>query len=557
LTAIRDRIWPILAFVALVSLVVGCTQPPSEGPTNRTTTEIDPNGELITNVGSEPDTIDPQKESFVDEIGHTMKVFEALMTFDVKTGKPIPAAARDNPTVSADGKAYTFTLRDGLKYSDGRAVTAADFKYGFTRLCDPATAGNYAFTGYIIVGCEAWNRMEPRRDDPARLAAAKKTFQDAITVNGSEITFNLTDPAPYFPLIAGLWVGVPTREDMVTKGGATWTEPATYIGNGPFVMREWKHSDHFVYVRNPNYRNPPKLAKWTNVMINEGAVAFAAYRNNDIDVYGIVAEDLRQIQGDPQLSKEKADAPGSCTFYMSFNLTKAPFDDPNVRMAFAKSFDRDNYVNDVQKVGTAALSFIAPGLPGHDAQDAAQKFDAPLAKALLAQATPTAQAALRSVKVTYASNARAKTRLEWFQQQWKSNLGIDITLDPVDATTFRSLVKRLETIPQISFLGWCADYYDQQNWLTTVFSSKTTVTPTGYRSAAFDDLVFTADKESDQRRRDDLYLQASRVLSKDAPAAWVYYDANPVLIKPWVKNLYLTALGFELARFTDVYVTKH
>jgi ABC-type oligopeptide transport system substrate-binding subunit len=89
-----------------------------------------------------------------------------------------------------------------------------------------------------------------------------------------------------------------------------------------------------------------------------------------------------------------------------------------------------------------------------------------------------------------------------------------------------------------------------------VFHSQSTVTRVGYNNPQFDKLVTDGDKEPDLKKRDDLYQQASRLLSQDAPAAWIYYDANPVLEKPWVKNYYLTSLGFEEARFTDPYVTK-
>ena len=557
MTQTRSRIWPLLSLLTLVGLVVGaCTQQGGGPSTGGGAGAADPNGELVTNMGTEPATIDPQVESFVQEIGVTMKVYEALMTFDLKTGKPIPAAAKDMPKVSSDGKSYTYTLRDGLKYSDGKALSANDFKYGWQRLCDPATAGEYAFTGYVVAGCEAWNSMDPKKDDPAKLAAAKKTFLDSITVSGSDISFKLTDPAPYFNAIAGLWVGVPTREDQVTKGGDKWTEPATYIGNGPFIMSEWKHQEKIVYTRNPNYRNPAKLAKWTSVMINEGAVAFAAYRNNELDIYPVAAEDLRTVDGDADLKKQVVDGPGSCTFYVGFNNKKDPFTDKNVRVAFAKSFDRDAYINDVQKIGKPATSFISPGIPGYDSGDTFQKFDVAAAKAALAQASPAATAALASLKLTYSSSARNKTRLEWFQNQWKTNLGVNATLDPVDSTTFTQLVKKPETLPVMFLLGWCADYYDQQDWLTTVFSSKASSGRVGYTSKQFDDLVFAADKEPDPKKRDDMYQQASRLLSSDAAAAFIYYDATKILQKPWVKDYSITALGFEGQHWTDVYVTK-
>ena len=557
----RGRIWPLLSLVTLLAVIVGaCTQQGGGPTTGGGSDQADPNGELVTNMGSEPDNIDPQQSSFVEEIAVNMKVFEALMTFDVKSGKPIPAAAKDQPKVSADGKTYTYTIRDGLKYSDGKAVTANDFKYGWQRLCDPATAGNYAFTGYIVVGCEAWNNMDPRKDDPAKLAAAKTAFLDNIKVSGNDISFSLTDQAPYFNSIAALWVGVPTREDKVTKGGEKWTDPATFIGNGPFVLSEWKHNEKMVFTRNPNFKTAsgatPKLAKWTQAMINEGSVALAAYRTDELDIYGITAEDLRTIDGDAGLKAQKVDGPGQCTFYVGFNTKKAPFDDKNVRVAFAKSFDRDAYINDVQKIGKAATAFITPGIPGYDPGDTFQKYDPTAAKAALAQATPAAQAALANVKITYASSARAKTHLEWFQNQWKTNLGLPVGLDPVDSTTYSQLVKKLDTTPALFLLGWCADYYDQQDWLTTVFHSKSTVTQIGYNNPQYDKLVTDGDKEPDPKKREDLYQRASRLLSQDAPAAWIYYDANPVLEKPWVKNYYLTSLGFEEARFVDAYVTK-
>ena len=152
-----------------------CSQAPTgQGTTGGTTQgQADPNGELTLNTGSEPDTIDPQKASFVNEIGQASFVFEGLMTFDSKTSKAVPAAAASMPKVSADGLKYTYTLRDGLKYSDGAPLTAKNFEYSFLRGCDPTAAGDYAFVFYIIVGCEAYNTMDASKATPAELSAAR------------------------------------------------------------------------------------------------------------------------------------------------------------------------------------------------------------------------------------------------------------------------------------------------------------------------------------------------------------------------------------------------
>jgi oligopeptide transport system substrate-binding protein len=551
----RSGLWSILVMLVAISMIVTACQG-TASPTTGNTAVTDPQGELNTNTGGEPDTIDPQKESFVNEVAQTMMVFEALMAFDPRTLKPIPGAAKAAPTVSADGLTYTYTLRDGLKYSDNTAVTAKDFAFGFSRLCDPNVAGEYAFTGYVIVGCEDYNNLDTKKATPAELAASKAKL--GITTSGNDITFKLTEQAPYFNAIAALWVGVPSRESDVTKGGDKWTEPTTFIGNGPFKLTEWKHNEKMVYERNDNYRTPSKLKKWTKVMINEGAVAFAAYRNNELDAVGVAAEDLRTVDSDPELKAQLRDVPGSCTNYYGFNALKPPFTDPKVRLAFAKSFDRTAFITDVQKIGAPSESFMPPGMPGYDKDDHTQKFDATAAKQLLASSTFAGKPELNGIKFTYSSSARAKTRIEWAQQQWKTNLGVEVVPDPVDRTTYSQLVKKPETTPALFLLGWCADYPDQQDWLTTVFISNSTVTHVGWKNTEYDTLVRQADKEPDPKKRDDLYFKAQKILTQDAPVAFLFYSATKYLLKPRVKGVVDTAMDFEIGIFdlVNISVTK-
>ena len=548
----RSGSWSILALLMIAGLLAAACQSGS-GPTTSSpgADALDANGEITTNAGAEPDTIDPQKESFVNEVAQTMMVYEALMTFDPKTLKPIPGAAKEKAKLSADGLTYTYTLRDGLKYSDGSAVTAKDFAYGFTRLCDPTVEGQYAFTGYVIVGCEAWNTMDTKQATQAELAAAKAKL--GIKVNGDkEISFTLTEKAPYFDSIAALWVGVPVRESDVTKGGDKWTEPATFIGNGPFKLTEWKHNEKMVYERNENYRTPAKLKRWTKVMINEGAVAFAAYQNNELDVTGVAAEQLRTVEGDAALKAQVVDAGDSCTIYVGFNNARAPFDDAKVRLAFSKSFDRNAYINDVIKIGKPAGDaggFIPPGMPGHDSSDNVQKFDPAAAKKLLSESKYNNTDAMKNLKFTYSASAANKTRIEWLQAQWQTNLGINVAPDPVDATTYTSLVKKPETTPLMFRLGWCADYPDQQDWLTTVFHSSSTVTRTGYKNAEYDKLVRQADADPNPESRDKTYQSASKILSNDAAAGWWYYTAKKYLKKPWLKGVQDSVMDFEIGIF--------
>jgi oligopeptide transport system substrate-binding protein len=553
--------------VGVVMLVSGCTGQPSDGggpPASKD--EPDPSGNLITNTGSEPNTIDPNRASFANEIEQIMSVYEGLMTLDPKTLKPIPGAAAKDPEVSADGLTWKVTLRDGLKYSDGSPLLAKDFAYGFARTCDPAVGIDYSFVLYVIAGCEAYNSMPSRATSAAELKAARDRL--GIKVNGDkEIVFTLREPAAYFASILYMWVGMPVRESDVQKGGERWTEPPTYIGNGPFILKEWKHNDRLVYEANPNYRQgKPKLPKWTRLMIPEGQAAFALYRSNDLDETAVQAEDLRAVNSDPELSKQVTERVAAITFYYGFNQKRPPFNDPNVRLAFAKSFDREAYVRDVLGgIGKYANGgFIPPGIPGYDEGDTIQKFDIAAARQLLDKASPEARAALASIKFTYSSTPRSKTRAEWIQQQWEKNLpGVKIALDPVDPSAFATLFKSGASgnSPQTFGLTWIADYPDQQNFYTVVFVSGNGVHArrTGYDNKQFNDLVRAADRELDPKKREEMYQRAGRMLSQDAPAAWVYYLASKFLRKPWVKGVTDSSIDSAMGQFKqhEIYVTKH
>jgi oligopeptide transport system substrate-binding protein len=286
-------------------------------------------------------------------------------------------------------------------------------------------------------------------------------------------------------------------------------------------------------------------------MINEGAVAFAAYQNNELDFTGVAAEQMRTVDGDAALKAQQVEVGGSCTIYVGFNNARAPFDDKNVRLAFAKSYDKEAYIRDVIKIGKAANTggFIPPGMPGYDSGDDAQKFDPAAAKQLLASSKYNNTDSLKNLKFTYSASAANKTRIEWLQQQWQTNLGINVAPDPVDATTFTALTKKPETTPLMFRLGWCADYPDQQDWLTTVFHSQSTVTKIGYKNAEFDRLVRQADADPNPESRDRTYQQASRILSGDAAAGWWYYSASRFLMKPWVKGVTNTVMDFEYGIF--------
>ncbi|MDQ3700943.1 MAG: peptide ABC transporter substrate-binding protein [Chloroflexota bacterium] len=496
-----------------------------------------PGGTLRFYDAAEPDTIDPQKASFLTEIDKIMRVFRNLLQND-KSGQLVPDQAESLPVVEEGGRVLTFTLKPGLTYSDGRPLTAADFEYGWKRHLDPGVAGQYAFTGYVIEGAEAYNTADTRATPAAQLQA----LRDAIGVralNENTIQFRLTTAAPWFLSVLATWCGVPTRRDLVEQGGDNWTEPATYIGNGPYILTEWEHQSRMHFRANPRFQPaPPPIPDIEYAQINEPAVAFAAYLNDELDFVAVQREDKPRVDGDPNLAAQFHQFPGSGTYYIGFNTKLPPFDNQKVRAAFSFALDRSGFVRNILGgQGIPARQFIPPNFPGHfQFELEEQTFNPTIGQRLLNEAGFGGGRGLPPIKFGYSSNARSKTRIEAVASQLKQSLGVDVQPDPVEARAYTALLKNQQTVPQMYLLGWFQDYPDPQNWYSTVFNGKSTVSHTGWQNPEFDRLTNEADVELDSVRRTEMYRQAAQILLNDAPVAFLWHSVAWLLVKPRVQG---------------------
>jgi oligopeptide transport system substrate-binding protein len=531
------------------------TAAPADAPTAAAETGGNANakpGILRINNGAEGDNYDPQQASFLTEIRWILMNWQPLMSFDQEM-KPIPGAA-ESYEMSADGLTYTFKLRPDSKYSNGDPLTAADWERAWKRLGDPELAGEYQFIACdIIKGYSEYSAATCQgKTMTETLALDLPALRDALgvkAIDDNTLQIDLVNPAPYFLSIAALWVSVPVREaDAENVADLSQAVPESFIGNGPFKLVEHERDTRAIWEVNENYKGPfegMKLKGIEMALINESQVAFQAYKNGELDMLGVAAEDRAAIEADPVLSKELIDVPGQCTFYLGMHNQKAPFDNLKVRQAFAQAFDREAYVRDVlQSLGKPTQTFIPPGFPGYEATDQ-WAFDATKAKALLAEAGFPNGEGLPEIKLTYSSSARNKVRFEWVANQIKQNLGVEPVLDPVDPTAFTGLTKDIATTPQLFILGWCADFPDPQNWLTAVFKTGgSSSARLGFSNEEFDNLVTQADVESDPAKRAELYSQAQKLLIEQAPVAFLWNDAGKALIKPYVKGVKTIPLDF-------------
>jgi len=567
------KLFSFVTLLVAASMLLAACGTPTQGAPQVVVVTATPGAEaapakeavLRVNTGTYPDVIDPQKSSFLNEIAHLNKIYMGLTALNEKL-ETVPGSA-ESWKFNDDGTQLVFTLKPNLVYSDGSVLNAKRFAFAFQRNIDPGTAGEYAGITDEIVGAPEWRNADTTAADydaeAYKAALGIKTshadgadcadYDDAAC---NTLTLNFSRPAPYYATIAAIWVAYPAKEENITEGGDIWWTSSKYqIGNGPFI---WKSVEPFVksvFVPNPSYAGPGiPTYNLEYYYITETAVAFEAYRNNELDVIVSQAEDLATIQADAELNAQHITYPGSCTtgykfsLHPTYNGVENPFTDPKVREAFALAWDAESYSRDVDgNLSSPTWTWIPPGYPGYDPTSPLH-FDVEAAKAALAASRYGGPDALNALglKVTFSDSARNRVRHEWIVATYKTNLGVDLALDPVEPTTYTALTKDPDTFPLFSRQGWCADYPDPQNWLSVFWRSTASFAQRqGYNNPEVDALVDAADVETDPAKRAELYAQAQQTVLNDIPAAFGYNSLQHYLVKPWVKGYKTTPQDFE------------
>lgn len=504
-----------------------------------------------------PDIADPQKSSFTSEIEILSLNYEGLTKLDENLNT-VPAAA-ESWEFNEDGTVLTFHLRQGLKYSDGSPLTAENYRYAIERTCDPNTAGQYQAILFEIKGCadfagsltapEVGEGTPAAEVDPAAYETTKAAL-GAKVIDDNTLELTLTNPAPYYPTIASLWVFYPAKKELIEQGGEDWwKDPTKQIGNGVFQLTELAEEQQATFVANENYwGGRAKLDGIEIVYQGESAVALEAYRAGDLDIMQVDPQQIPEIQADTALASQLVSYPTASSYGLGFNLTLEPFTDLKVRQAFSMAFDRDTYCTVIRNGDCSpTLSWIPTGLPGSIESDK-YGFDPEAAKAALAESSYGGAESLPEIKLYYNSDDAANTaRAEWIAGQYRDILGVTITLEPTEGTALSALRKESSTFPQLLLTNnWIQDYPDPQNWLSVYFKCEAVFAQRfGYCNPEFDKLVTEADQSFDQAKRLELYQQAGQILVEDIPMAFLYNLSNVVLVNPSVTGYKATAVDAE------------
>ncbi|MDR0375374.1 MAG: peptide ABC transporter substrate-binding protein [Treponema sp.] len=502
--------------------------------------------------GSEPNTIDPALNSAVDAAIYAEHLFEGLYKYEDNgsgIAQAVPGLAASAPRKApADGGevVYTYTLRAGLKWSDGKPFTAQDIVYSWRRLVDPATAADYS---YMITMVKNADEIMAGEKDKSELGIAAL---DDVTV---EIT--LTYDCPFFDEIACFPATFPVRQDVIESAGDQWTfNPATYISNGPYRLKEWVHNSHLTIEKNPHYYEPatgPDLIRFA--LMDDDNALLAGFRNEELDYIQTVPVD--EIQGLLDSGELKV-VPYLGTYYVSFNTQKAPFNDARVRKAFNLAIDRAYIINQITRSGQQPASgFVPSGIA--DAAGAGSDFrqiggdyysiapgdyekNVAEAKRLLAEAGYPEGAGFPVAEYIYNTNDAHRAIAEALQDMWKTALGVNVTLSNQDWAVFLDTRKIGDF--QIARDGWIGDYNDPMNFLEMYLTGGGN-NNSQYASPAFDALIKQAQSTAVAEERMRLMHQAEDILvGQDAAVGPIYFYTQSYMMNPKITGMYYTPLGY-------------
>jgi oligopeptide transport system substrate-binding protein len=512
----RRCTWVAVA-IALAMVLCGCQR--SSEPAASAATEAGPL--LRRGLGAEPETLDPRLASDNASLAVVGDLYEGLAT-ETPDGRIVPGAAQ-SWSVSADGLVWTFRLRQGLRWSNGDALTARDFVASFDAVMSP--------------GSKAPN------------AALLDGIQDPSAPDDSTIVLRLSRPLPYLPAVLALPVTAPLYAN---------TESARHSpGNGPFRLVSWQRGERISLERNPYFHaaDEVRIDKVVHLLITDLTTELNLYRTGALDLTSEVPNaQLPWIR--ENLAGELKIAPYLSTYAYAVNLSRLP--DVRARMALAMAVDRDRITQQVTGAGErAAYGWVPDGIPGY----AAARFEwsrmpygdvANDARRLWSAARADGAAPARIRLCTDASANHRRTAVA-LADLWHSSIGVETDIVELEWNVYLDTRHNPGDCDLVR-LGWSADFVDAEAF-AGVFQSGNAQNTLGYSNARYDEMLRQSRVAADPSRRTVLLQDAEAQLLADVPVIPVFYRVSKRLVKPYVQGYTANPLGHVASR--DLSIAPH
>lgn len=522
----------LIPVMALSLILSSCSLTTSSGTGTTTTksgnTTAVPNGTAVLNLyGEDPLTLDPATSGDAASHDFILSIFSGLVALDSNL-QPVPDIAQ-NWTISPDGTVYTFNLRHNVKFQDGRAVTATDFKYSWERACNPAT-GSQTAPGYL-------NDIVGAADE---LTGKTTTLSGVKVVDDYTLQVTIVGARSYFLDKMSYPTAFVVDKNNVAKGANWWKTPN---GTGPFKLQTWTAGSSFVLVRNTLYYGDVAKIASVNYKLFAG-VPERLYETGDIDATSVSLPFIDEVtdKTGPYLSQLTI-TPELNFSYIGFNCNKPPFDDPKVRQAFSLAVDKTKLVSLVfSDTMDKANGILPPGMPGYNSGLQGLDFNPTQALALIKASKYGSVANLPPITLTTAGYGGAVgSYLEALVTEWRTNLGVDVTIRQIDPERF--LYHTADELNNMFDSGWSADYPNPQDFLELLFATGAQSNYGGYSNPQVDALLVKAAAETDNAKSLADYQQAEQLLVTDAAVLPLWFGKTYTLVKPNVHGYTPNPMG--------------
>jgi len=535
-----------LILIALISLSAGCSAPAREP------------GVLQLRLSSDPTTLDPA--FIVDVSGGAIaaKLFSGLVGFD-QDAKVVPDIA-ESYDISPDAKTYTFHIRNGVRFTSGREVVAADFKYSFERVLSPKTKSPRTWLFDRIAGAKGF--MDGKATDVTGIRAP-----DPAT-----LVVELSAPfGPFLGLMAMPGAYVVPKEEVERLGDNFADHP---VGTGPYVLKRWERGSALSLAANPSYfAEKPKLAGIGYRVIPEDLTAVAEFERGNLDAISIPAPTFRRYTEDPKWKGFIVSQVGMNTYYLGLNCSRPPFDNLLLRRAVAAAIDRNRILKTIYEDrgiladgpvprvlmpefadrpadGGDVGRLMFASLTGAGGYRHVPPYDPALARKLIAKSGLKPKF---KVKI-YIGNDPETLDMVTVIQQYLKDVGADASIVQLEWSAFKEAVNKGDA--DAFWLSWQADYPDPENFLYPVFYSGnfgSAGNRARFKDETFDRLITAAQSEPDAVKRKGLYAEAQTRAVEMSPWVFFWHKRDFVVHQPWVKGFRLypisntdKGLGVEL-----------
>ncbi len=466
-------------------------------------------------LGGEPGSLDPARISDAADVQLLLQVYAGLTRLD-ENGNPYPSLA-SSWDVSSDGLTYTFHIRDGLHFSDGSPLDATDVRRSWLRLLDPSVGATAPDVLNVIVG--ATDRIAGR---------AAESAVGIATPDPHTLVVTLRHPAGYFPSITATPATFVVPRIATASGD--WQSADHFVGSGPYVVNGLNGTT-LVLTANSQYAGvqpPISEIDWITTIDGDPVTA---YSNQQVDLAEIAGTDATWVAYDANLGPALHQSAALSVQYLGFDTTRAPFNDPRVRRAFAMVLDKARLVRLSEGASAVvANSIVPPALqpPGLGQDPAA---DVAGAKSLLADAGYADPAKLGTITVNGSGLGVSP-----IVATWRGALGVTVR---VETMGFSDYITELDAgrIPQVFTINWVADYPSPHALYDLLLAPDAHSNYGRWQDQTFADLLDAAAAATTPPEQAAAYAAVEGEVDAQAPVIPWAYDRSSWLVRPGLRGL--------------------